>query len=247
MERIGKMRLYDFEVIDRCLFWKEKKTLIVGDLHLGYEQGLNERGVSVVRNQLIQTKEIFERIFARIGRVERIVLLGDVKHQLGGILKQELRDFEELIIFFKKHLTEGGNIIITKGNHDNILEPITRQYSNVVLLDGLSEQGIIFLHGDARSVKKNYESLKDKKTELVVLGHFHPAYLLRDKKSIKEEKYKCFLYGKSSEYGCEVIFVPSFFPLIEGSDIKEDLEIYEKGMQVILVADDGKVYDFGKI
>jgi putative SbcD/Mre11-related phosphoesterase len=244
---MSKINIFEFEVIDRCLFWKIKNTLIAGDLHLGYEQSLNERGISVIRDQLNQTKEIFERIFTKIGRVERIILLGDIKHQLGGILKQELQDFEELVLFFNKYLIKDGKIIITKGNHDNILEPIIKNHPNVVLLDGLSEQGIIFLHGDSQSVKKNYEKIKNEKTKLVVLGHFHPAYLLKDKKSIKEEKYKCFLYGKSSEYGKNVIFAPSFFPLIEGSDIIKDLEIYEKGMKVVLVADDGKVYNFGKI
>jgi len=241
------VKIFDFEVVDRCLFWKEKKTLIVGDLHLGYEQSLNERGISVVRNQLSQTKEIFERIFKKIGRVNRIILLGDVKHHLGGILRQELQDFEDLVLFFKKNLLDGGKIIVTKGNHDNILEPITRTYSNVVLLDGFSEQGIIFLHGDSQSVKKNYTLLKDIKTKLVVLGHFHPAYLLKDRKSIKEEKYKCFLYGKSSEYKKKVIFVPSFFPLTEGSDILKDTEIYERGMKLVLVADNGGTYGFGKV
>jgi hypothetical protein len=41
--------------------------------------------------------------------------------------------------------------------------------------------------------------------------------------------------------------VPSFFPLVEGSDIKKDLEIYEKGMKIIAISDDGKLYKFRKI
>lgn len=240
-------KIKQFEVVDRCLFWKDKKILIVGDLHLGYEDNLAERGFAVPRSQFDQTKEIFERIFNKIGKVEKIILLGDIKHVFGKIMKQEFFDFEQLIKLFNENIENKREIIITKGNHDTILEPLSKKYSNIILCDKYIIENTLFLHGDSKSVRENYQNIKSKEIKLIIIGHFHPAYILKDKNSVKQEKYKCFLYGFSSEYQKEVVFVPSFFPLVEGSDIVQELEIYEKSMKIILIDGNGKVYDFGKI
>ncbi len=241
------MKIYDFDVIDRCLFWKKEKTLIIGDLHLGYEDGLMQRGIAIPRNQLSMTLQILKSVFEKTGKINKIILLGDVKHYFGKILRQERDDFGSIIQLFSDFLNKGGSIIITAGNHDKILFPITEKYTNVKIVDKYIEKNILFIHGDSLSVKKSYEDIKNKNIKLIILGHFHPAFLLRDKGSIKEEKYKCFLYGNSKEYNKDVIFVPSFFPLIEGSDIIKDLEIYNKGMKIILISENGKIYNFGQI
>lgn len=241
------MKIKQFEVIDRCLFWREKKILIATDLHLGYEDNLASYGFVVPRSQFIQIKEIFERIFKKTGKLNKIIVLGDIKHVFGKIMNQEFFDFEELMKILNKNLLKNGKVIITKGNHDTILENISKKYKNINLCDNYTLEKILFLHGDAKSVKKSYEKIKDKEIKLIILGHFHPAYILKDKNSIKQEKFKCFLYGFSSEYQKEVIFMPSFFPLIEGSDIIQELEIYEKGMKLILIDGNGKAYAFRNI
>lgn len=241
------MKIYDFGVVDRCLFLKKDKIVIVGDLHLGYEDGLIKSGISIPRTQLAETIAIFNRVFEKTGKVKKIILLGDVKHYFGKILAQEREDFESIMKIFLNYLDKDGQIIITAGNHDKILLPITKKYNNIRLLDKFLFKNIFFMHGDASSIKKSYLDIKNKKTKLIVLGHFHPAYILKDKGSVKEEKYKCFLYGKSKEYGKNVIFVPSFFPPIEGSDIKKELEIFNKGMKAVLVTNTGNIYKFSNI
>lgn len=241
------MRIYDFEVIDRCLFLKRDKILIIGDLHLGYEDGLMQLGTVVPRNQLNITIEILKRILNKTGKLNQIIFLGDVKHYFGKILKQERDDFRSIIELFNDFLNKNGKIVITTGNHDKILIPITNKYENIKVLDNYVFNNILFIHGDQSSVKKSYELIKNKDIDYIILGHFHPAYILRDKRSIKEEKYKCFLYGYSKEYNKNVVFIPSFFPLIEGSDIINNLEIYEKGMKIILIAENGKTYSFNQI
>jgi len=162
-------------------------------------------------------------------------------------MKQEFFDFEQLILLFNKNLLKRGKIIITKGNHDTILEFVSKKYENIEIYNKYIIEKTLFFHGDSKSLKETYKNIKDSKIKLIVLGHFHPAYILKDKNNVKQEKYKCFLYGFSSEYQKEVIFMPSFFPLIEGSDIIQELEIYEKGMKAILIDGNGKTYDFGKI
>lgn len=238
------MKIYNFEVADRCLFWNGKKILIAGDLHLGYEESLNFLGSSVLRNQLNETIVIFKSIFKKIGKVKKIILLGDVKHYFKGILKQEYEDFEKIIFLFRKNMTKNGKIIITKGNHDNVLEPIAKKYNDVFLFENYSIEDVLFLHGNKRSIEKSRERITDKKIKKIVLGHFNPAYTVEDVRGIKKEKYKCFLYGKSKKYGKKTVFVPSFFPIAEGKDIMEKEKIYEKKMNIVCIDEFGNSYCF---
>ncbi len=241
-------KIMTFEVLETCLYLKKKKTLIIGDLHLGYESSLSERGYSIPRTQKEENYKVLGRIFEKLkNNVEKIIFLGDIKHYFGGIFKQEFQDFEDLIKFIEKNLDSEVSIVIVKGNHDNMLQPILANYKNIQLVDYFLEGKILFVHGDSESTKKCYRIIKSDGCKLVVLGHFHPAFVLKDKKGVKEEKFKCFLYGYSNEFGKEVIFVPSFFPLIEGSDVVKDLEIYEKGMKILAITSDGKNYLFDKI
>lgn len=226
------------------MYWPEEKTLVIGDLHLGYENMLSEQGTSIPLRQLKETKEILERVFAKLDneKVEKIILLGDIKHYFGGILKQEYEDFKELVKFFEEKV-KNVKIIVTKGNHDKIFESFIEK--NVTFVDYLVEKEILFLHGDDKSVKICYDLIKSKKIKLIVVGHFHPAYVLKEKRGIKQEKYKCFLYGYSDEYKKKVIFVPSFFPLVVGSDILTELQISNVNtMKKILIDELGNLYNF---
>lgn len=236
------MKIESFEIVDRCLFWKSEKILVVGDLHLGYEGALKESGVSLPLEQTKQTKELFEKIFRKTGKVSKIILLGDVKHYFGKVLKQERDDFVNLIYFFRKYLLKNGKIIITKGNHDSILEPIVKNYPEVELVNYLIEKDVLFFHGDLKSLTSVNFHLFDRKVNLVVKGHFHPAIVLTD--GSKKEKYKCFVYGEFIRK--KTIILPSFFPLIEGKNIlDEDSYIYGKEVlrsNIYVIGDFDKIY-----
>jgi len=245
------IKIERFEAVDRCLFWKEKKILVVGDLHLGYEEFLNSKGWCFPRTQMEETINIFSRIFAHTGKIKKIILLGDVKHYFSGILNKEFEDFYKLIEIFKENLLKNGKIIIVKGNHDNILEPIVCQekYSNFVFLeDYYILQDVLFFHGNKKGFLRRGGEIADKKIKMIVTGHFHPAIKIDDGEKV--EKFRCFVLGKYKKNPASHnilhnntlwIVVPSFFPLEEGMDINS---LGLKGA-VFAVAD--KVYDFGKI
>ena len=250
------MKIEKFEVIDKTLFWPEKKILIIGDLHLGYENYLNEHGWTFPKTQLNRTisnlNQILQKIVKKHGKLNEIILLGDVKHFFAGILRDEFKDVDKIIALLDKNLKKGKKIIITKGNHDTILLPIIKKYTNIELKDSYILKDTLFFHGNREGFKKIGLSLYDKKIKIIVMAHYHPAISLSE--DVKTEKYKCFLYGKAKEFGNrKLILIPSFFPLIEGSDIltenlmlKENLDISDFKVFALDGSEFSKVYDFGK-
>ena len=232
----------EIEFIGKCLLieYGEQRVLVVGDLHLGYEEYLNRTGVFVSRVMFREMIEEFDRIFERVGKVARVVLLGDVKHDFGGIMRQEWDDVLGLFDYF---LERCGEIVIVKGNHDNILEPIVRGKERVVLRDYFIWEEYCFVHGD-----RDFEEMYNGEIKTWVMGHGHPAVKIGD--GVKVEKYKCFLSGKFR--GKKIVVVPSFFSFYEGSDPREnDLGLAWKfdfnRFNVFVVGGDLEVLDFGKL
>ncbi len=203
----------------KCLLIEERneKVLAIGDLHLGYEEVLNKGGVFVSREMFKEMIDYLERVFSKIGKVNKIVLLGDVKHVFGSIMEQEWEDVLGLIRYLTKKLKENGEIVIVKGNHDKILEPILRNREKVVLKDYFIFHDFCFMHGD-KDFFENYE----KKIRHWVVGHGHPAVSITEPNGVKIEKYKCFLVGEYKKKRIiNVIIMPSFFAYTEGSDPRD--------------------------
>lgn len=203
--------------IGKCLLIKPKKTskkriLVVGDLHLGYEESLNQSGVFISRKMFGEMLLEFNEIFKRAGKVDYIILLGDVKHEFSRNLKQEWGDVLNLLDYFHKFCAK---IIIIRGNHDNYLKTIVSKREFVSVADYFIIGDICFLHGD-----KDYKKIYNKNIKHWIIGHVHPAITLRDSSEIKTEKYKCFLVGNYKKK--EVILVPSFFSYSEGSDPRDN-------------------------
>ena len=114
--------------------------------------------------------------------------------------------------FFIKLLKGKGKLILIKGNHDTILGPIARE-KGLKLKEFYVKKDICFIHGN-REIK----ICKNRKIKTLIMGHKHPAITI--KKEAKKEKYKCFLVGKWKRK--EIVILPSFFPLVEGSDVFSD-------------------------
>lgn len=234
------------EFIGKCLFIKTegKNILCVGDLHLGYEEVLNKAGVFVMRGMFDELIEDFGGVFDRLNelgeRIDEIVLLGDVKHDFSSIGKQEWGDFGRLIGYLREKIGD-GKIMITRGNHDNILEPIVRRF-DVELVDFYKLGDVGFLHGN-----KIFDGVVGGDVKTVVIGHWHTAVKITD--GTKVENYKCFLEGKWK--GKKLILVPSFAEYSVGSDISgtnfEELWGVNPEKFDTFVVNGLDVLDFGKL
>ncbi len=241
--------------IGKCLFIEEdnERVLVVGDLHLGYEESLNESGVFVTRQMFKEMIEEFELVFSRVGDVDKVILLGDLKHEIGRPLRQEWNDVLELFDYFYSKVDE---IIVIKGNHDNYLQNIVSKApkthaegegiasrKRVEVYDSYKFREYIFFHGD-----KDLKEIWDENVRVWVMGHLHPAVELSE--GNKSEKYKCFLDGKFR--GRRVIIVPSFTEYSGGIDVRHLGKLLKwpfrlGGFEVKIVGENFEVLDFGKL
>ena len=233
--------LEDIEVKDLTLFFKKEKLLVFTDVHLGYEDALNRKGV-------LRPKFQFKDVILRLEKVlksvapKKIIILGDLKHEFGRISDIEWREVRKLIEFLKQNCEE---LILIKGNHDKIIDPIAKKCEVEVKTQYLFKN-LFFCHGDfiPKDLKLK-EYLKNIKT--VFIGHEHPAITLND--GVRTEKFKCFLKGTWKNKN--LIVLPSFNLLTTGTDIldskvlspflKQDLKQFE----VFIIEE--KIYHFGKI
>ena len=195
-----------------AVFWKEKNTLLLADIHLGKVGHFRKSGIPVPRkaggvfyDKIIKLKNSLD--------FSQIIFLGDLFH---SSLNNEWFLFENWV---KKSELK---IILIKGNHD-IIPKLVFEQVGIKTYDDLKIEKFFFTHYP----KKINDCF-------VFSGHIHPGVRLIGKgKQIM--KFPCFICNKDQ------IILPSFggftgmhLPKIKNGDQvfvitnKEIIEIKEK-------------------
>jgi uncharacterized protein len=217
----------------------KKKIAVIGDLHLGYDEALRASGAFIPTKMFEEMIEELNRIFEKIGKVDEVILLGDIKHDFGRISRQEWSEVTKLLDYLKEWCKK---ITIIKGNHDVLIEPIAEK-GEVRVKEIYAVGRFCFVHGD-----QDFKEIWQDKIEYVIMGHGHPAVKLKE--GAKVEKYKCFLEGKYN--GKNIIILPSFSEYSIGSDPRDSDVImawdfpFER-FNVRVVGENLEVLDFGKL
>ena len=230
--------LPNIEIVDLALYFNS--TLVIADVHIGYEEALNRQGILVPRLQFDEMAKRIYNIFniLKDKTIKTIIINGDLKHEFGTISEQEWRNTLKFLDLLAKHCNE---IILIKGNHDTVLGTIARK-RNVKVLENHIINKIIITHGNKIPDK---DALKDVST--IIIGHEHPAVSIKGGPRV--ERFKCFLKGRYK--GRNLIVQPSFNTLVEGTDILRDKHLSPflkqnlDNFEVFVVED--KVYNFGKL
>lgn len=225
---------FEMEIVDLGLWFREKKILIFGDFHLGYEEALNKEGLLIPRQQFNITMDRLKKIIVKTGKLDKIVVNGDLKHEFGTISDTEWSNSFDLIDFFSENCSE---LVLIKGNHDTILGPIAKK-KNLGVVEYFIFDKTLVCHGD---------KIIDREVERIIIGHEHPALEL--KKGRRIEKYKCFLFGKFKDK--ELIVMPSFNLVKEGANVLSEkfLSPYLKDISKfnVKVVENFEVLNFGQI
>ncbi|KXA98468.1 hypothetical protein AKJ40_04740 [candidate division MSBL1 archaeon SCGC-AAA259M10] len=204
------MNIFDFEIVNSypALWNEESGSVVVSDLHLGLEGLLAEEGTYFPKFQLEGVKEDLGNIFAH-EEASRLIIVGDLKHEFSKASYFERKEIEEFLNFLEDLV---GNIIILKGNHDNYLMYSVEGRENVALEDIYIDNRICYFHGHQDDL-----GLERTDAEIFVMGHEHPAIVLRDEVGV-EEKFRVFLHGEL-EGGRKIIVMPAFSKLASGNRV----------------------------
>ncbi|MEM0344237.1 MAG: metallophosphoesterase [Thermoplasmata archaeon] len=215
-----------------------ENVLVVADMHLGVEAALEYEGVSLPR---VQTAKISEYMAGLMDLVSpsKVVVAGDLKHNFSRNLTQEWHGVGR----FVKSLSGKASLEVVRGNHDNYLGVILREYG-VPLKKEVTVSGVRILHGHAgRPGGKP-----------VIMGHIHPSLRLRDGAGASV-KNPCFLYNSEERilvlpalsvvaYGVDVVGQPSsdlLSPLLPKDGLSNFLPIVFSGDKPLIFPKIGRL------
>lgn len=182
---------------DRCLILDDGPTAVIGDLHLGYESALEEEGMFIPRINTESIRDSLNRIIDDY-EPERIVLLGDIKHDFKRSSYQAREDVRSII----KLVEEAAEAVVIKGNHDNFLQNILSGLG-VTALDHIDIMGFRLEHGHV-----------DSGVRPVIIGHEHPSIRIPGELS-DSMKLQCYVWAEKEG----VIVIPPFSPFASGNDL----------------------------
>ena len=201
-------KIFDAEIINNAL--KIEDTLIISDLHFGYETSLNNQGLMIPQYQFDRVLSSLENIQKK-ANANNIILNGDIKHNFGSISKQEWKEVLSFIDYLSDIYLD---IKVIEGNHDTFTQYILNK-RDLILEDEVILDKYLITHGHAipENISENVET--------IVIGHEHPCIGIRNQERV--EKVKAFLKGEWNGYN--LIVTPSFTPISHGSDILHEKTI----------------------
>jgi uncharacterized protein len=197
---------------ERCIYWEEKKLLILSDLHLGKTGHFRKEGIGVPQNMF---KEDMQRLGALIQffKPERLLVVGDFFHSYAN---KEHDYFEK---WRNDFATTGISLVM--GNHDILQQEFYSR--NNIDITGLHhlEDDFLFTHDIADIVVTG--------EHYIFSGHIHPGILLTGA-GRQSMQLPCFYFGKN------YAVLPAFGKFT-GTKLMEP----EKGATIFAIAG-GKVF-----
>jgi len=163
----------------KAVYWHNRKTLLIADLHLGKATHFRKAGLAVPSGVIQQNWQNLQGLFNHY-QPERVLFLGDLFH---SNYNHEWEAFSHIIQSYPKVTFE-----LVTGNHD-VLGIDDYHNSNIVVhLHQLQEPPFLFSHHPQPD-----NVLTDQLYNLC--GHIHPGVRLRGA-ARQSLKLACFLFGQ---------------------------------------------------
>jgi len=198
------------------------KVLVIADVHLGIEWELYHRGFSIPSQVEKRKKRMLEYILSV--KPDRIVLLGDIKHNVPRTSWQEKKEVPD----FLKTLAAYAPIDIVPGNHDGDIEVLVSENVSIHGVRGFVLDGVGYFHGHT------WPDMELLSTRQVIMSHNHPTVRLKDtlghavsepvwiKTRFIEKAIKGY-FGDIIWSDPEVIIMPAFNELCGGIPFNESI------------------------
>ncbi|HET7147901.1 MAG TPA: metallophosphoesterase [Candidatus Nitrosopolaris sp.] len=203
--------------------------LVVSDLHIGFEDELTPRGVTVDSKYSLNTMLEELRVLIKSNQLEGVVLLGDIKSTVRTISKQEWNQVPEFFRILSGHT----NIYIVPGNHDAYARLLIPQNINIMSVKGMVIEETLLTHGHTMPSSAR-ASIKR-----IVLGHIHPVFtkcnsVINGRRIWLYLKVKREMIFPGTAGTLDIIIVPSFnkeVPMIHKRHTKSISPIINRALQ----------------
>lgn len=207
-----------------CIYLRDISAVVVSDLHLGFEEEMNLRGLFLPKLQRDHVEGIIDKIIERYNP-ETVIINGDFKHEFSRNLPQEWED----IVHFINRYKDQVKLHFVRGNHDNYLITILKR-NNIEISETFETDRYYIYHGDRdRTLRK-----------ITILGHEHPSLVLRDRVG-GMFKTPAFVFNQESN----VLITPAMSFFSSGTDVAQSLMSEEHFTPVLKHTDSKKFRVYG--
>lgn len=189
----------------------DKKYIVVSDLHIGLETKLASKGITIKSDVATEMINEINSLIA-LQHPDGIILLGDVKHSISNISRQEWDN----VPAFLKEISSKAEVYLVPGNHDGNIRHLVPSNINILSSKGMVFADTLLIHG--HSLPSNIRSYVNR----IVMGHIHPVFLKRGS-IINGERVWVYLQTKKQmlflQRGIlDIIVMPSFNPYLYAAD-----------------------------
>lgn len=141
-----------------AIFWKEKSTLLIADVHLGKVSHFRKHGSAIPHEASFKNFVLIDKVIQQF-KPQQICFLGDLFH---SDLNNEWFQFETW-----RTKNSSINILLVAGNHD-IISPLKYEKINIKVVSKWIFQQFLFTHYPDQ--KEGYFNFS---------GHIHPGIELK--------------------------------------------------------------------
>lgn len=203
---------------------KDNRFVAVSDLHIGFESELGEKGVSIGKSSADQMVSELSYLVKQES-ADGIVLLGDIKHKVGTITRQEWDDIPS----FLKSLAAVSQVYLVPGNHDGNIRHLVPQDVNLVSSKGMVIEDTLLVHGHSMPSEVRAQ------VNRIVMGHIHPVFLKTGSLLNGERVWIHIRARKEALFAEEglidIVVVPSLNPYLYASGAKS----YHRSISPIMI------------
>ena len=140
-----------------ALFWEEKATLFISDVHLGKVSHFRKFGAAIPRKAIQKNFDLLNEVITFFDP-KIICFLGDLFH---SSLNNEWNLFKKWVP------TRKSQIILVSGNHD-IISPLKYEELGIQVVSEIQTEGFLFTHHP-----------EQRDGFFNIAGHIHPAIRLK--------------------------------------------------------------------
>lgn len=194
----------------------DDRILVVADLHIGLEWELREAGF-ILPSQTEKTIDSLVSIL-KDTEPEKLVILGDIKHNIPKTSKQEWSEIPDLIRAVQEFVDE---VEILPGNHDGGIRRMVTDDVHIGIPKGTTIGEVGLFHGHA------WPSEKVMKSRVAITAHNHPVVVFVDKLGMRTSK-RCWMRTnfrrKSERYPKmpgELIMMPAYNEFCGGTPVND--------------------------